>query len=72
MLRGPKPAYPIRLTPAQLEDLCRIARLRKAPYEEVLRAKILLLSWEHLDWSKTAIAQKLGTTPWTVWKWRKR
>jgi hypothetical protein len=72
MPRGPKSAYPIRLAPAQLEKLGRIARLRKAPYEEVLRAKILLLAWEHPDWSKAAIAQKLGTTPWTVWKWRKR
>ncbi|MBI4667628.1 MAG: helix-turn-helix domain-containing protein [Elusimicrobia bacterium] len=49
-----------------------IARLRNAPYDQVLRAKILLLAWEHPDWANTQIAAKTGASPWTVWKWRKR
>jgi hypothetical protein len=72
MPRGPKPAYPIRLNGEQTEELRRIARLRKAAYDVVLRAKILLLAWEHPGWSNMQIAQEVGTHDWTVRKWRKR
>jgi hypothetical protein len=72
MPRGPKPAHPIALTHEQLEQLRHIARLRKAPYDRDLRAKNLVLAWEHSDWTNTAIATKVGANAWTVWKWRKR
>lgn len=72
MPRGPKPAYPVRLHRQQLEELQRIARLRTAAYAVVLRAKILLLAWEHPDWSHGQIAREVGADDWTVRKWRKR
>jgi len=72
MSRGPRPANPIALTREQLDRLRHIARLRKAPYDRVLRAKILVVAWEHPTWTNTAIATKVGASAWTVWKWRKR
>lgn len=72
MPRGPKPTYPVKLNGEQLEELRRSARLRTAAYAVVLRAKILLLAWEHPDWNHGQIAQEVGTTDWTVRKWRKR
>jgi len=72
MARGPKPQIPVELTKEELEQLRQTARLRKAPHWEVLRAKILLLAWEHADWTNEAIARKVGCSSWVVWKWRKR
>ena len=41
-------------------------------YAEVVRAKILLLAYEHPEWSNAAIARAVGCTDWTVRKWRRR
>jgi transposase-like protein len=38
----------------------------------VVRAKILLLAYEHPDWSNAAIARAVGCTDRTVRKWRGR
>jgi Homeodomain-like domain len=38
----------------------------------VVRAKILLLAYEHPDWINAAIAQAVGCTDRTVRKWRER
>jgi len=70
--RGPKPQRRIRLTAPEYKELKRISRLRTAPYAEVVRAKILLLAYEHPDWSNVAIAQAVGCTDRTVRKWRRR
>lgn len=72
MPRGPKPAHRILLTSKELEWLRHVARLRKAPYAEVVRSKILLLAWEHPEWSNTRIAQAVGCAVRTVRKWRQR
>jgi hypothetical protein len=42
------------------------------PYAEVLRARILLLSYEHPEWSTREIADRLGCTPTMVKKFRRR
>ena len=70
--RGPKPQRRIRLTAPEHRELRRISRLRTAPYAEVVRAKILLLAYEHPDWSNVAIARAVGCADRTVRKWRRR
>jgi Homeodomain-like domain-containing protein len=70
--RGPKPQRRIRLTAPEYRELKRISRLRTAPYAEVVRAKILLLAYEHPEWSNVAIARAVGCTDRTVRKWRRR
>jgi Homeodomain-like domain len=70
--RGPKPRHKIALTAPEYQTLKRLARLRTAPHAEVVRAKILLLAYEHPDWSNTAIASAVGCTDRTVRKWRQR
>jgi hypothetical protein len=70
--RGPKPRHKVALTAAEFRELQRLTRRRTAPYAEVVRAKILLLAYEHPDWSNAAIARTVGCTDRTVHKWRRR
>jgi Homeodomain-like domain len=70
--RGPKPRHKVALTAPEYRALKRLARLRTAPHAEVVRAKILLLAYEHPDWSNAAIARGVGCTDRTVRKWRHR
>jgi Homeodomain-like domain len=59
-------------SPRRSTRLQRITRLRTAPHAEVVRAKILVLAYEHPDWTNTAIARAVGCTDRTVRKWRDR
>lgn len=70
--RGPKPRHKVALTAPEYKALKRLARLRIAPHAEVVRAKILLLAYEHPDWSNAPIARAVGCTDRTVRKWRRR
>src|SRR4029453_7488722 len=70
--RGPKPQHTVALTAPEYRELQRLARRRTAFYAEVVRAKILLLAYEHPDWSNAAIARAVGCTDRTVRKWRRR
>lgn len=70
--RGPRPKQKVSLTGPEYKELKHLARLRKAPHAEVVRAKILLLAYEHPDWSNPAIARVVGCTDRTVRKWRER
>src|SRR5262245_52426697 len=70
--RGPKPRHKVALTAPEYRALQRLTRRRTAPYAEVVRAKILLLAYEHPDWSNAAIARAVGCTDRTVRKWRGR
>jgi hypothetical protein len=70
--RGPKPQHKVALTAPEYRALKRLARLRTAPHAEVVRAKILLLAYEHPDWSNVAIARTVGCTDRTVREWRHR
>ena len=69
---GPKPQQIVRLNAKEYEQLQHLARLRKAPHAEVVRAKILLLAYEHPDWDNVTIARKVGCTDRTVRKWLKQ
>jgi Homeodomain-like domain len=62
----------VALTAPECRELRRLARRRTAPYAEVVRAKILLVAYEHPDWSNAAIARAVGCTDRTVRKWRQR
>jgi hypothetical protein len=70
--RGPKPRHKVALTAPEYRELQRLTRRRTAAYAEVVRAKILLLAYEHPDWSNAAIARTVGCTDRTVRKWRGR
>jgi hypothetical protein len=70
--RGPKPHHKVALTAPEYRELQRLTRRRTAPYAEVVRAKILLLAYEHPEWSNAAIARAVGCTDRTVRKWRGR
>jgi Homeodomain-like domain len=70
--RGPEPRHKVALTAAEYRELQRLARRRTASYAEVVRAKILLLAYEHPDWTNAAIARAVGCTDRTVRKWRRR
>ena len=71
-MRGPKPKYPIELTPEEEQSLCRLVSARNSPQGKVLRARILLLAFDHQEWSNQQIGREAGCTDWTVRKWRKR
>ena len=70
MARGPKPHHTVRLTATEYVQLRHVARLRKAPHARVVRAKILVLAYEHPDWDHGTIARKVGCDISTVRKWR--
>ena len=64
--RGPKPRHKVALTAPEYRELQRLTRRRTAPYAAVVRAKILLLAYEHPDWSNATIARAVGCTDRTV------
>jgi transposase len=71
-MRGPKPLYPIVLTPEAAAQLRQLIQAHSAPQAQVLRARIVLTSFEQPTWSNTQIAQTLGTSDRMVRKWRRR
>jgi len=72
MPRGPKPTHKVTLTAKEYAELKHIARLRTAPYAEVVRAKVIVTAYEHPDWTNQQIARAIGCTFRTVRKWRQR
>ena len=62
--------YTIELSDTEREELERLARKYTAPYQEVVRAKIVLLASE--GYSNTEIAQRLNVPRQIVSKWRQR
>ena len=70
MSRGPRPQYVVRLTAEEYARLQHLARLRKAPHAQVVRAKILLAAYEHPQWSHPQIAARVGCSAATVRRWR--
>jgi transposase-like protein len=71
-MRGPKPHYPITLTDDTAAHLRQLMRAHSTPQAQVLRARIVLTSYEQPDWSNDRIAQTLGTSERMVRKWRRR
>ena len=71
-MRGPKPLYPIVLTPETAAQLRQLIQAHSTPQAHVLRARIVLTSFEQPTWPNTQIAQTLGTSDRMVRKWRRR
>jgi len=71
-MRGPKPQYPIELTSEEGQSLRRLVQSRKAPQGKVRRARIVLIAYDHPEWSNQQIAGVVGCTDWSVRKWRRR
>lgn len=73
MHRGPEPKHVISLTEREYGELQRVARSwARVSHAEVVRAKIVLLAYEHPEWDNGAIARQVGCTDRTVRTWRRR
>jgi transposase len=62
--------FEIKLSDAEKADLERIARKYTAPYQQVVRAKIVLLAND--GYSNSEIAERLDLPRRIVSKWRQR
>ncbi len=62
--------FAIVLTPKERAELKHLARKRTLPYQEVVRAKIVLLAAAGLD--NGEIAARVDSSREVVGKWRKR
>lgn len=71
-MSGRKHTYCIYLKEKEREGLKRLSMSQVAPYVEVVRARILLLSNEHPEWSSRYIAEQVGCRRATVSKFRHR
>jgi transposase len=69
---GPKHSYCIYLAEEERSALKHLSLSYTEPYTEVVRARILLLSHDHPEWSIRQIANKVGCTTATVKKFRRR
>ena len=69
---GPRPKYPITLTPEQEARLQHLSTCYMAPFAIVQRAQILLLAHRYPQWQNATIAQRLGCSVTTVKRWRQR
>lgn len=69
MRRG-RPTQPVELTEHERSVLSSNVRQRKAPYQTVLRSRIILGCAN--GQTSTSVAKGLGITTWTVGKWRSR
>ncbi len=69
MRRG-RPTQPLDLSVQDRSVLSSNVRQRKAPYQTVLRSRIILGCADGL--TNTAVAKALGISNWTVGKWRAR
>lgn len=72
MIRGPKNQYPIKLEENEITELQDQVKARKTPQAKVMRARIILLSHKHTEWSNTQIGQEVGCSARTVYHWRRR
>lgn len=69
---GPQHKYCIYIPPEKRKVLKHLRVSYTKPYAEVVRARILLLSHEHPEWSIRQIADEVGCRPSTVKKFRNR
>jgi transposase len=68
----PGPKYPIQLFDNETLELRQLVRSRKAPYGQVMRARIILAAQEHPTWSNQEIAHQVGCSDRVVRTWRRR
>jgi len=71
-MRGPKPAHPIALTAEEVNQLQQLIRAHRTPQTLAVRARIILMAYEHPEQNNQRIAAAVGTTDRTVRNWRAR
>jgi hypothetical protein len=71
-MSGPKPLYPIQLSPEQAQQLRQLVRAHSTPQATCRRARIVLAAHEHPDWTNQQIGHSVGTADRIVRKWRRR
>lgn len=64
------PRHRIELSESERATLVRVARAEKLPFQDVLRARIVLYAAERVP--DTEIAARLDTSPGLVGRWRRR
>lgn len=69
---GRQKTYSVQLTEQEKKLLQQQALARKTGQSKVKRAKIILTTAEHPDWTDAQIAGNIGCSPALVRKWRKR
>ena len=65
-----RPRVPISLSPEEQAELTAWSRRRVSAQSHALRARIILMA--ATDLPNGEVAEHLGVSAWTVWKWRKR
>lgn len=71
-MSGRQKTYRVELTETESKQLQQLVASRKSPQSEAQRAKVVLKSAEHPDWTDSQVAQAIGCSPALVRKWRKR
>lgn len=71
-MSGRQKTYKIELTETESKQLQQVVASRKSPQSEAKRARVVLQSAEHLDWTDAQVASSIGCSPALVRKWRKR
>jgi transposase len=69
---GPQHKYKINLGEMQASKFKHISTSYTLPYGEVVRAKVILLSYQHPEWENSRIAQQVGCSLSTVKEWHRR
>ena len=69
---GPQHKYKINLDEIQVSQFKHISASYTLPYGEVMRAMVILFSYEHPQWENSRIAQTVGCSLPTVKEWRQR
>lgn len=71
-MSGRQKTYSVELTQTEFRQLQQLVNARKSPQSQAKRAKIILTSTEHPDWTDAQVAEAIGCSPALVRKWRKR
>lgn len=71
-MSGRQKTYRVELTETESRQLQELVAARKSSQSEARRAKIVLTSVQHPDWTDAQVSQAIGCSPALVRKWRKR
>ena len=72
IMPGPQHKYQINVDEMQASQLKHISTSYTLPYGDVVRAKTVLLSYQHPEWENSRVAQAVGCSQTMVKKWRQR
>lgn len=71
-MSGRHKAYSVELTEAESRQLQQLVSARRSPQSIAKRAKVILKSSEHPEWTDAQVAESVGCSAALVRKWRKR